>query len=126
MATLARRPRLRLAWLAGIGYAIVLVIDGQGGAASQADVADRLVPDRQPKSLDLLGFVVNLAFLDPERRVLRGLSLNVGDGEVGGVDPHLAAIEVFAARLRADPQHILPTRFRRLVSHKFKVVIVAI
>src|ERR1700751_1927074 len=102
--------RLGLCLARGISHAIVLVLDGQGGASSQPNLADRLIPGRKPEGLDLLVFVMNFALLRPERRVLGRFTFNAGDGEIGSVHPYLATIDVVTPGLRADPQHILPTR----------------
>src|SRR5581483_5843147 len=96
---LARRQRL-----AGIGHAIVFVLDGQSGTSTQPDIADRLVPDRKPEALEFLVFVTNFVLFRPERRLLRGLGFDTRNCEVGSVHPHFTAIDILAPGFWAYPK----------------------
>jgi hypothetical protein len=65
-ALAGRQHRRSSSRLAGVGHAIVVVLDRQGGAPSQPNVTDRLIPCRKPERSDLLIFVVNLTLLRPD------------------------------------------------------------
>src|ERR1035437_3686990 len=98
----------------GTANAVVFVLNRQRGAPAQPNIAYRLVAPGKPEILHLHVLVTNFALLRPEGRILGGLGVNSSHGEIGSVDPNLAAIEVLAVRFRVDGEHVLAARFGRL------------
>ena len=91
----------------GAGYRVALVFDGEGRVAAEANPAFRFVFGREPEIIDLLVFVIDFAFLDPEGGAFRWLCFDAGDGEVLGVNPDFTAVEIFVVGFRDDVEDVL-------------------
>src|SRR5229473_5483391 len=105
---------------------VVLVVDAEIRAASQANRTAAAIEDGKPEVADPAINLFNLRVLCPERRVPGRLSFNTYDSKVLPVDPDLAAVEKFAFHSRLNRQDVLRTTRRLLVVHHGESVVIAV
>jgi len=64
-----------------------------------------------------------LTFLRPERGILGRFGVNLGDCEIGSVDPHFAAIDILASGFRVHRKNVLTTLCRGVEAYERDVVV---
>ena len=68
-------------------------------------VSDSIV-NGKPEASNLGPTIFNLRVADPEGRILGGLALHAGNGEIPGVDPKFPAVKILALALGAYGKNI--------------------
>src|ERR1700756_4103933 len=76
-------------------HAVVMVIDRESLLAIQANLDKRHIPLWKPETADLLVLTHKIGSVDPERKLLCGMSFDPDNRIVIDVNPHLSLKQIF-------------------------------
>ncbi len=105
------------------GDVVILILDRKSGFASQAHFTFRMVPGREPETIQLHIFVFNLRLLNPHGRILAGFTFDSYDGKIVCVDPDFSVIKELIPFSGQQIEDVFSATRRRIVTRQGKLII---